>query len=1197
MKIYFNDTEIDLLVNDNSYRYRAIKGEHALTLYYSLPQHVEIPVGAYCEFEGETYTLEKPENFKKHNTRNFEYTLMMDSAQAKLSKYKFKDTTSRQLKFSLTAKPREHLQLLADNLNQRETGWTIGTCIDATEKVISYNHAFCSDAFSQIMEAFETEGEIVGKTINLCKVEHNKDNPLLLSYGRGNGFKPGLGRVNTNGSKPIEILYVQGGERNIDASKYGSRELLLPKGQTLYYEGRTYVSDNDGFSIRRADRALKTGAENSLDCSHIYPSRVGRVTSVAVADADKHFYDFTDSTIPANLNFEDCLIEGEKLTVIFQSGIVTGKEFEVNYKHEGRKFELVPQETDGRTMPDSVFKPAIGDTYAVFGMMIPDAYISDNETKTGASWDMFREAAKFLYENEEQKFTFTGELDGIWAKKDWLNIGGKIKLGGYVLFTDDQFQPEGVLIRIVGIKDYINNPHSPVIELSNSTVGSSIYSDLRKIESNEVAVDDKFAQAIRYSKRGFREAVETIGMMEEAMLKNFTESVNPITIRTMALLLGDESLQFKFVNSKTNPQPADHRILFDSGTKTLTAPAGIIQHMTLGIDDAAPAHKPSEYKFWDVPRFVSPPLEDDKKYYLYAKVSASGQTGQFYLSDTVKAMDAEAGYYYLWVGFLNSAWNGERTDFVNVNRFAELLPGQMTIDLIRDELARLVIDLRNARIIAQNGAEIIGKITFSSGSSGYENLTDKPDLSAYNEAVNYIDNVLPESLERLQAQIDDTIESHFYHYNPTLSNTPASDWTTAAAKEAHLDDTFTNLDSGQSWRFTKDAGNVYGWTLMDDSAATKALVLAGKAQDTADGKRRVFTATPFPPYDMGDLWVQGTSGDLMRCQTARGSGSYVASDWVKAVKYTDDTLANTAYNQAGRALTAADSKCQVFYGTSGSVNTNGSITQPTGVTGMKTNDLYVNGTVIFRYNGSAWVLADKYDVQRTIVNGGLVSTGAIVFGDTGGMAADGSVRIWSGGKNGVAGSGTFRVMSDGAVYAGSSVNIEDTNGNPACGLSSDGTNDGWSFDNPGSIRIWAGGTSPSTGTFKVTHAGYVFGEQFITNGAKGRMDSEGFQFGEYSGSNPYAFLHTNNNPLFRLKSDKLPLEIQCSGGITGIAINMVNTTSNNTTFQFGYHRYGSEWFGRPFIRMTEPLWTHFFPNRDTRPVVWDLKTGYFMVQQ
>ncbi len=695
MKIYFDNTEVDLPVNENSYRYRAIKGDHSLTLYYSLPQHLEIPLGAYCIFEGEEYTLEKPENFKMHNTHNFEYTLIMDSPKYKLSKYKFKDTTSRRLKFNLTAQPQEHLKMLVDNLNQRESGWSIGECITAAEKLISYNHAYCIDALSQMADEFETEWEINGKTINLRKVEYNKDSPLPLSYGRGNGFKTGVGRANENNSKAIEILFVQGGERNIDPSKYGANELLLPKNQTLEYEGRTYISDSDGFSIRRVDKPLSSQGEDSLDCSNIYPSRVGDVTSVVVVDADKHFYDFIDNTIPADLNFENYLIEGETMTVIFQSGMLAGKEFEVKYIHADRRFEIVPQELDGRTMPDSVFKPIATDTYAVFGMMMPNAYICDNITKTGASWDMFREAAKYLYENEEQKFTFTGELDGIWAKKDWLNIGGRIKLGGYILFSDNQFQPDGVSIRIIGIKDYIHNPHSPIIELSNSVVGSTISSNLRKIESNEVLVDSLYKDALQFTKRRYRDSAETITLLENALLENFTGSITPITVQTMAMLVGDESLQFRFVTNTTTPVEKAHNVTYNSGTKILTSPAGIIQHMTLGIDTISSSHAVDEYRFWTLPEFNTPVLTDGtKKYYLYAKVSKIAGTGEFYISEQAIGIETIADYYHLLVGILNSEYDGERS-YVSLYGFTEILPGRITTDKVVSSDGLNFIDFLN----------------------------------------------------------------------------------------------------------------------------------------------------------------------------------------------------------------------------------------------------------------------------------------------------------------------------------------------------------------------------------------------------------------------------------------------------------------------------------------------------------------------
>ena len=125
MKIYNGDTLVlDIAVNDDSYRYRAVMGENTLVLKFSLPQHIEIPTGSYCEFQGETYTLVKPENLTMHHTRSFEYTVEMQSSQSSLSKYKLRNTVDRRLKFSMTATPREHLQMLVDNLNARESGWT-----------------------------------------------------------------------------------------------------------------------------------------------------------------------------------------------------------------------------------------------------------------------------------------------------------------------------------------------------------------------------------------------------------------------------------------------------------------------------------------------------------------------------------------------------------------------------------------------------------------------------------------------------------------------------------------------------------------------------------------------------------------------------------------------------------------------------------------------------------------------------------------------------------------------------------------------------------------------------------------------------------------------------------------------------------------------------------------------------------------
>ena len=768
MIIYDKTGEVlfDVQVNDSSVRNRAIMGDNSVTLNLSLPEYATIPVGSYIEYQGQRYTLWRPDNFKKHGTRNFEYTITFGSNQEILKRYKYKSLSDIpfQLKFTLTAKPKMFLQLLVDNLNLRDSGWTVGDCIVATEKYLSFNHEYCYDVLGRLAQEFNTEWEIDGKTIHLRKVEKFKTEPLALSYGKGNGFRPGVGRANQGDKSPLNMLFVQGGDRNIDLATYNSRYLLLPKSKELEYEGRKYKTDKDGMYITRADKEASQYNEDSYNASNIYPSRVGEVTALTTEEGKDDagnpvtFYNIVDSTIPADLNYRDCRIAREKATMIFQTGVLAEREFDIvqtdtdltGYDHATRTFKLVPLEEDGVTLPNENLKPAIGDKYAIFNIKLPQAYIQDDATQTGASWEMFKEAVRYFYENEEEKFSFTGELDPIWAKNKWLEIGGKIVPGGYIQFSDTQFQPEGILIRITSVKDYINKPHAPVIELSNVPVGGSISTDLGKIDSNEVVDENRYKGSISLTKRRFRDLEET-GKMLEAAIDGFSEAINPIYIQTMSLQVGSESLQFRFVNNKTNPVETIPNFAYNQKTKVFTAPATILQHMTLGIDKISPTHKPSDYKFWDMSSYTSPALDETVAMYFYAKCSKTGTTGSFLLSKTAYKMDPGDGYYYFLVGTLSSEYEGERS-YRNVYGFTEVLPGSITTSVIASSDGQTYFNLVDGEIVAAH-------LTIKSG-SGYNNLKDKPDLGIYatNAELSIQSDRISATVESIN-KIDNTIKT------------------------------------------------------------------------------------------------------------------------------------------------------------------------------------------------------------------------------------------------------------------------------------------------------------------------------------------------------------------------------------------------------------------------------------------------------
>ena len=166
------------------------------------------------------------------------------------------------------------------------------------------------------------------------------------------------------------------------------------------------------------------------------------------------------------------------------------------------------------------------------------------------------------------------------------------------------------------------------------------------------------------------------------------------------------------------------------------------------------------------------------------------------------------------------------------------------------------------------------------------------DEIAEQQLNDFVNAVYDPTISNLQSQIDGQIETWFFDYLPTTENAPANSWTTDSEKDKHLGDLFYIVDNeedgGQAYRWAK-IGAEYKWDYVEDTATVKALADAAKAQDTADQKRRVFVSTPIPPYDEGDLWMQGASGDIMTCVNSRQSGNYVSTDWEKKNKYTDDT--------------------------------------------------------------------------------------------------------------------------------------------------------------------------------------------------------------------------------------------------------------------------------------------------------------------
>ena len=719
---------INVEVDDTSYRYRAIMQADELNLEFSLAEHYELPVGAYCIFEAQKYVLMELSDVTVHHRRNYEYVVRMYGPLSETANYIIHNPVDHRIKFDLTARPEEHLALIVANLNERDGAgtWSVGSYVTSTEKTISYNSTTCRDALSALAQTFETEFEVVSYTINLRKVEYHKDTPLPLSYGKGNGLRPGVKRISS--SMPVGKVYVQGGSRNISLSEYGASTLHLPTNETFRFDGTGFVNsggvlmhtDSQGY-YAYIDGAASNATELALDLSDIYPKRIGTVSGLRFEykkdyftyseliaeypnltdeDWDSVQVDFYDSTIPATLDYAACqMTNDEPLTVIFQSGNLVGREFQVNFKKEAsdddearpaNRFEMIKTDIDGVNMPTRNFLPAVNDTYAVFNCNLPSEYINDSAHKTGAEWDALKEAARVLYENKDPKVAYRGDLDPLFAKADWINVGDYLKCGSYISFSDQAIQSTALLVRIVGVRQYVNNKECPTIEFSNELISPSLSSSIKQLQANEAHVEELNKQSQRYAQRSFRNAKETMGMLIDAKLKGYTEAISPIAIQTMQMLVGDESLQFKFWQNAACTIPINPVQPFNKSTKTVTISHAYLQHMTLGIDSIMPAEgrQLSDYKVWEMQEHTSAVMSDpDARYYVYAKCDAlndgtSHNTGQYVFSETAIGMDEVSGYYHFLIGILNSEMDGDR-DFASLYGFTEILPGQITTDKIR----------------------------------------------------------------------------------------------------------------------------------------------------------------------------------------------------------------------------------------------------------------------------------------------------------------------------------------------------------------------------------------------------------------------------------------------------------------------------------------------------------------------------------
>ena len=497
-----NGAKRTILPLEGSYERKAIMEIALLTIKWTTENFVKFPIGTRTTYRGTTYTLHTEPKVKKVHSRLYEYDITLEAPEADLARLKFKFPADGRLQFSLTAKPQEFIRYIVDNLNERGTQrWQGLTSLpaDTSEKTLTFNHNTLIEALKSVCEAFKTEWSAEAGVLTLGAVEFEKQSPITLAYGKGKGLLPGLVRTDNGKVAPLGRMYVQTTTRNIP-ERYQRKTLKLASG-TWHFNGTTFTNaptaDSTAYNttenyVELANKAV-ISAEASTEFSDIYPKRVGVVSQVFKLEratrktangkdsATSILFDFTDTT--NEVDYKAHIIKGETAKLIFQSGACAGREFEFQYKHEEKRFLLVPLSADDTIFPSETFPIAVGDKYAVFGIELPNQYITAAETEAAKA------AVATLHKQAQDRISITAEVQSLWLKKQTdPTIARKLRIGGFVSFQDPALSPKPYTIRIKAIKRPLTDPEAPTLELSNEPV-----------QTNSISTVIKDVQALKYA--------------------------------------------------------------------------------------------------------------------------------------------------------------------------------------------------------------------------------------------------------------------------------------------------------------------------------------------------------------------------------------------------------------------------------------------------------------------------------------------------------------------------------------------------------------------------------------------------------------------------------------------------------------------------------------------------------------------------
>lgn len=862
----------------------------AITVVSPFPQSYGI--GDVITVFGRDYRLNRLPKVSKTGMQEYQYDLEFEGIQYDLMRVTYDvniNTTNNQLQDiqgdSLTGDLKRFMEVLISNANRVFPGkWALGVCPETdgdntltfseSDNCLSVLQTLCSeDKFGVEFEIERVNGVYV---INIKKTI-GQTLPFVLEYGKGKGLYS-ISRENVSSSNIVTRLKVYGSTENI-TSKYRADRLCM------------YGKDKASSYIEKADAVAKYGIFEGRKNFDIKPTFTGKVSSVVDGDV----LSFIDTSFPFDINAKNAsgetlyLISGVSAKVHFNSGNLAGYEFEVHaYDHATHKFTLVKQTDDrGNVFPSETspaFQISKNDTYKVLDI----AYSRDIEE--AAEKKLAEEGNKYYDQNSQPKVQYSVNVTKAFIENKLALSDGITNVfapGDYLPIKDDEIGVDKS-IRIKSFTRNVLDPYDYSLTISDTQtkgdITTRVISDLVDIDKVLTINNLKDPAQARANWRSSREVLNMVFDPETGGY--YKDKITPESVDTMMLSVGAKSMQFGLINTVFEPN-------FQGNPNLFKWKGGVLTHYTIDPDKA---------RSWVLADGITA-LQQYVPYYIYAVCNRDNSAGTMSISTTQHKVEESPNVYFFLIGILGSI------DADTKVRAISLTYGFTTIN------GRFI---KTGRIESADGttyfdldqSEIGGRIVFTQ--NGQEKTLEELGSEAM-ESKDFINNTLPGILDEIKAQMDGQIEQHFYQIDPSPLSTapgskggvPNSGWTDSTTKENHLGDLYYNTTSGKVWRYVKiqwrpkpgyAPGTFYVWQELQDSELAQAIAIANEALELGKEKNRIFTSTPVTPYDVGDLWVQGATGDIMRCKTARESGAFTSSDWEKASKYTDDSALKNFIN-------------------------------------------------------------------------------------------------------------------------------------------------------------------------------------------------------------------------------------------------------------------------------------------------------------